>query len=1739
MSNDAAPYFPLTGDSKFAVELHPSEEVTEYIATISYAYEDEADKVTFSLKAEGTSHEARHVVILNRQQYGISAELLIDSLQLDAKVSAKLKHGEKLTLEIESDLKLPETTSVQTLILKYENEKIEAELKSDVRSEIQRIIPNINATVNSLLDRQIGLNELKIRDVLAKAVAILGVHTMPVITLPERLFLNVEAAVKYHFGQRYYTITLPLPLGGKSSRDLNFPTTLSTPNLIVPHLGLEFESASVNLPEFFIPGSVSLSVPTLGLVELSGKLNSNFYNLEADVSAARDPAERYSAKLEVTGTSPVDLLSLKVEGSALVETTPDDSLKANVKAVLRHKIIDATIGIDGEVELAEKLSVKSKSKLEVTSCVGVQISLEHNGQFGVDSEEISGDVNLEGYFKAGSVNVSGNLVQSVSVLPFRQEAKMNSSLKVDSKLLQAQNSFAVAFANGELMILSNNTAFDNLLTLLNIAKITFNESQLDLNSHTKAQVLGLKIQNVVETRAGFEAVSIKIETSSDSIEERIHSLVTGALDISGLAIHSDASVKLTGHQAVHKAILNLNKDGLRTNGTTSLQSLLSQQELKHTFEITYKNETVIAQCKTIGEIMGSHINHNTELEIAGVSVKLKNHIHFNSILFKFDTNTDGTSIPFRLNFNASVNGKDSIYFPYVHAKHNFNAKVFLKAKPKSIAHSHECKISSSLELENSFYIKSQFKSMSNTLLIPSEQKIKVKVKAEVNDYAIEQEIRAYNSPARLGLEGSGKVHTNLFNTANTSYQDFAVSSFLKYDKSNDTQSISLPFIESFSGVPDNIRIALVSMGETLRKYINREGIASKIQNIPRHLSDFVSNLNFERRAMQLKHALKALYQENALKLKGLIGAFEKLVSDMVNSFSEALDILRELIVIGMHIDKVVEILPKHIKVLIFSIIEDVKNILSLINTHGYTKLNEIFHPASAENKLDSQIPANSTSLLVPSFGKLYGEFIISSPLYNARTSAEFKNASKRYPLFTACINTKGTSANLDILSYDLESTAEISIPETSPVIVFATFKLTHIELILEQQGSLTLNGSASNNTYFLENVNKYQVSIPSHSLSGDVILIQKAVACQDDAAFTLTVKNEGTGRFFVQDFCEEGTHESDLRLKMGIGAAKLSFTGHTDSDALQMKMKMKVNADAVALSHIEFNARVETESPYIKNSLLVASGKARLGDMMVEIKASHVTSVVGAVSGVLSNTANIMTCPSEVSIDFQNRGIAKINLFESFLANVDVQKDYAVTFNSDIQEIRSVAVAYLNNYNYSHNFTASNNKAEMGIYTVVNCVTSFEYLNAAEMFVPAIFKITSIRELNLNDNTGLWYDFTTSDQPFNLSAKLVYQKSWFAPIIDLGLIVPSLGNLVSEVSFKSSILKLNANAGIYPKDYWMRVSATTASVFQGLKAKLDGTTSLTTKSGLKLASSLSLENAHIAGNHESNLTLEDIYEAVLSVDTVAKINLASFTIDATHQLSADTKAHPKAASNLKFKYTFDRPDSVSAGHGDAENTLKLDATLSFISIESATQVTTDSTFPDAIGLKGKMYNQANMYVNADGLKSNLKTTGNGYIDFEYSKFGFDISDQLTLEGDLDRMYSVREIDSNYTYIYDRHANYKSAELLINHTALGKVELVPLSTLLAAVDMFLTQPIPSDFDVRHIITGSLFSSDGFNYKIEVFSRWFNSSEEISGEYSDVPVLKGVFGRSSNLTSPSTLITYQGEISAELHTGDKSP
>ena len=134
-----------------------------------------------------------------------------------------------------------------------------------------------------------------------------------------------EAKAAYHFNDDRFTLTLPMPLGGKSTEELNFPPALTTPRLSLPQFGLEVHSMQIPIPELFVPETITVFVPLFGKAEVSTKVNSNLYDLEASASAGRDAVETpsYSAKIEVAGNSPVDILSIKIEGTISIFFVPN------------------------------------------------------------------------------------------------------------------------------------------------------------------------------------------------------------------------------------------------------------------------------------------------------------------------------------------------------------------------------------------------------------------------------------------------------------------------------------------------------------------------------------------------------------------------------------------------------------------------------------------------------------------------------------------------------------------------------------------------------------------------------------------------------------------------------------------------------------------------------------------------------------------------------------------------------------------------------------------------------------------------------------------------------------------------------------------------------------------------------------------------------------------------------------------------------------------------------------------------------------------------------------------------------------------------------------------------------------------------------------------------------------------------------------------------------------------------
>lgn len=146
---------------------------------------------------------------------------------------------------------------------------------------------------------------------------------------------NSEAKAVYHFNNEHFTINIPLLLGGKSTEELHFPPALSTPSVSLPQFGLEIVSMEIPIPKLVVPESFTLSIPLFGKAEVSTLMKSNLYEMEASMAAVKDVMETpsYSAEFEVKGTSPIDILSIKMKGISYFQIRPNFRYSITVKDI--------------------------------------------------------------------------------------------------------------------------------------------------------------------------------------------------------------------------------------------------------------------------------------------------------------------------------------------------------------------------------------------------------------------------------------------------------------------------------------------------------------------------------------------------------------------------------------------------------------------------------------------------------------------------------------------------------------------------------------------------------------------------------------------------------------------------------------------------------------------------------------------------------------------------------------------------------------------------------------------------------------------------------------------------------------------------------------------------------------------------------------------------------------------------------------------------------------------------------------------------------------------------------------------------------------------------------------------------------------------------------------------------------------------------------------------------------------
>ncbi|XP_053300740.1 apolipoprotein B-100-like [Pleuronectes platessa] len=733
-----------------------------------------------------------------------------------------------------------------------------------------------------------------------------------------------------------------------------------------------------------------------------------------------------------------------------------------------------------------------------------------------------------------------------------------------------------------------------------------------------------------------------------------------------------------------------------------------------------------------------------------------------------------------------------------------------------------------------------------------------------------------------------------------------------------------------------------------------------------------------------------------------------------------------------------------------------------------------------------KLPTIPSEFMFPCFGKLFGEIKFITPIYTIKTSAEFQNSteSDMSPQFSGFFTSQASSPSFESLNYKLDSTAQIALPEMSRVVVAETLKFDHLALGVDHQASVSLYGLSGQaqakttvkvattpytaefmNTAFiameegfsasLDTTYTHEVVLPLFNVRSEATLTQKSIARQNGLTLTLTVDNSGTGKVNA----EESKHKSNLTLSLTPSIITLTFSGDTDSAII--KMKQQIAAEMGPFSYFKVDLRNEAETPFIKNSLLVASANANLHDLKAELKANHDTELYGEVSGVLSNGLNIVARPNEFVFEFQNKGNAKVSIFDTLIAKIDLQNDYSATVKPDNQHMNTVAVARLNQYKMFYNLTVNNDQNEAALIVAMDGEANLDFLTSPisipELDLPFVdFKTPAISELNLYEQTGLDKILTTTEQTVDVDAKIVYQKRKAAPLVDvMGLVhIPHLGDLITELSLKSAILNLNAKAGLYTEDNIVfRLGATTVSVFEGLNAKLDGTTSLTTKRGLKLANSLSLENHHIEATHDSSITVSsETFEPAISVATIAKISLPILNLEANQNLVADTKTKGNAVSTLRVKADFNIPMIKAVGKAEVDHSLKLEGAFEYLSMESSTRANMDGTVQEDYLVVGILDNEFNQYLNNDGLRSTSKIIAEAKLNHGTDKlFGMDVNENLAVEASLSRVYAVLKYTSN------NEADLFSFNTNGKHIAQATIDFAPVSSLIADIEIDISQP----------------------------------------------------------------------------------
>ncbi|CAL8392229.1 unnamed protein product [Arctogadus glacialis] len=1817
-----APYFPLTGETKFAVEIQPTGDVTEYTATIAYKLLTEGkgrqvDSLKMTLKAEGAaSTEAsvnmkynrnRNVFTTNVQipdyevETGIRVgmvdsttkgrsltfditnqnipqlsligraklqdqtdamlqmQMIVPSMKTDASITATLKNSEDLVLEIKSDVKLPATNSVQAVVFKYGKDLAEVTLVSNMNSDIKTLQPYTEALqdwmeqlMNEVLDQQVVKTDMKLRHIYNKALQtgnvwmdklaydVPYVHTLKNSlaelekpTMPENLFMNLESQFRYQFNKERVSFTLALPLGGKTSQELRIPLMLTTPLISLPQMGLEVSPKEISIPTFTIPSDYDLTLPLMGMMEVSGKVKSNYYNLEGTISAGNNTVESpsYVAKIKVIADSPMELFSFTSEGAAEISDTPQDAIKVIVGGSLKHRFIETSFEVLEKIAITDKVLSTSSYNGKAFSPLGLDTSLDITSQYALASNMLTGDANMDGSLTVGSMSASTSYSQTFSAEPLKKEAKTEATMRVNSAFLEVFNKATATFANEQLLIESNTNV--DIDPLKHTTKFTFGyqDAKLTIQSNSATMADKKMIRNQVDFTATREGATIRVENQADDTVNNVYSLLSGSINPSSIEINSDASLNIFGSRASHKATTSLNTIGLISSCTTTAQSnlltfenvfagtvdtsgatmtintkgavkentvefnvdakalisevylnsilksnvfdantrnrlnlrlnkegcsfsnnmvgslgemktdntqsldltlrsltlssktdnilntgnyykhditvnvesfttsvnvkndlrilevnfeneaqfvakpytiemtgittgLLSEEQLRHTYEFKFVDMILSAKCNTNGQLLGSQMTHTSDMEIADWTMKFNNMANINTKPLRLDSTVKSIVTPFSMSIDAILNSNGEIQL-YGEQSGELYSKFLLKAEPLSMVQSFEYRASTTHELQNGASYKTNMDNKFNSMMTLKEQSVTVGIASKMNNHAFDHELTAFNKAEQMGMAMKGALATTFFNGASEN-QDYSISGSVIYDKSSDTHFIQIAFLEYLPETIEELKNLVVRLVDNsmdmLRNIDASYEITAQIRGKMGELKDAIDTINPQQLMQDLKDFVQSMeqYMNNMMnkfpteeltnmlksikadimewikknnidnKINRIYVQIEEFLSNyevekiIEKIMDEAIAIMkqyriRERIQSALAALKAIDVQPMFNKIMapVKELIKDMyafdyKQMVEDVSMYCIRMIENIksYDYETFTMELKDKV---SEMTRIPCFGKLSGEFKIVSPNYQLQTTADLANTTTTAvtPEFKMNLNSKATST-FDILAYTLDTSVYLAMPERSRLAFSENIKAVHTAFTIDHQGSMSLiglsaqasattNAKATTEPYEAEIVSKAELSIDSEmsasldttykhgvnmpllSLSSDASANQKMNAQIKDGILTINVNNKGQGTYALKDLSDDVAHKSDMKAVIDISTAKVTYNDETKSDLF--KLIENVAADIHFTRFIIVEGKVETESPFMKNSMAVMKFQAKTEDLKIALDASYNGELVGPVAGTLANSVLAVVAPYELMFDTKNKANVKVTLPMKLIGKTDFQNDMAISANSDVQQASWTGLARFNQFKYSHYFTMDNREREIQIFARVNGDANLDVLKqpitVPEINVP-FFGLTSPKlvDYSLWEDTGLNMLLATTKQTIDLEAKLKFSLAQ----MQTDILIPALSDATYEFSMKSALITLKTDASIMNQgDITMKLNASSISTLEHLNGQIEGTSIMSRVNGIKLASLYSLKHTMVEGNHDSTISFtEGAVDA--SIKNSAKIELPILKMEINQEI---------------------------------------------------------------------------------------------------------------------------------------------------------------------------------------------------------------------------------------------------------------